>query len=360
MSRMASTSATSRLHAFDGLRAVCAMGVFLHHHGPSIVALDHPVLQGLFHAGYLALGPFFVLSGYLITDRYLAMQGRAWRAYFIWRAARILPLLVLVTTLAFVVNVQKGTMTLGEAMPLYLANISTVKGWFDDLKFSGIVQTWSITPEVVFYLAAPLLFIGLRRWAWRFLIALPIILAVFGATLVVWLDGRGLWGFMRSFEFMFACIFFGRATEFVVGMAVAWYVRNHAPRTGGAWMTSLGTGVTLLSLLIITSTRWTFAQSGGVLLVDLLWPVFGLGPLFLGLVSERTWLRSALSQPLITMMGRCSYAFYLIHLGVVYNVLYLLTGGFLTTLVLLFLLSWVLHRVVEEPVVRWARMRWSG
>jgi peptidoglycan/LPS O-acetylase OafA/YrhL len=97
-----------------------------------------------------------------------------------------------------------------------------------------------------------------------------------------------------------------------------------------------------------------------VLLVDLLWPVFGLGPLFLGLVSERTWLRSALSQPLITMMGRCSYAFYLIHLGVVYNVLYLLTGGFLTTLVLLFLLSWVLHRVVEEPVVRWARMRWSG
>jgi peptidoglycan/LPS O-acetylase OafA/YrhL len=94
------------------------MGVFLHHHGPSIVALDHPVLQGLFHAGYLALGPFFVLSGYLITDRYLAMQGRAWRAYFIWRAARILPLLVLVTTLAFISHVRHGTLTLGEALPL--------------------------------------------------------------------------------------------------------------------------------------------------------------------------------------------------------------------------------------------------
>jgi peptidoglycan/LPS O-acetylase OafA/YrhL len=360
MGRMASTSATSRLHALDGVRAVCALAIFFHHHGPSVSAWDHPLLQGFFHAGYLALSPFFVLSGFLITDRYLDTQGPAWRSYFISRAARILPLLVLVTTLAFLAHVQQGVMTPREAIPLYLANITTVKGWFDDLKFSGIVQTWSITPEVVFYLAAPLLFLGLRRWGWRFLIGLPIALAVFGATLVVWLDGRGPWGFMRSFEFMFACTFLGRATEFVVGMAVAWHLRRGSPTIGPGRWTALGAGVTLLTLLIIAYTRWTFAQPGGVLLVDLLWPVFGLGPLFLGLVSERTWLRSALSQPLITMMGRCSYAFYLIHLGMVYNVLYLLTGGFLTTLVLLFLLSWVLHRVVEEPVVRWARMRWSG
>lgn len=354
---MPSTSAHSRLHAFDGLRAVCAVGVFLHHHGPSVSGLDHPLLQGLFHAGYLALGPFFVLSGFLITDRYLDMQGRAWRAYFIWRAARIMPLLVLVTTLAFVVHVARGTMTPGEAFPLYLANITTVKGWFDDLKFSGIVQTWSITPEVAFYLAAPLLFMGLRRWGVRFLVGLPIALALVGAALVVLLDGRGSWGFMRSFEFMFACTFFGRATEFVVGMAVAWYLRSGPTPTKGTRMTTIGAGLTLLTVIIVGATRWTFAQPGGVLVVDLVWPVMGLGPLFVGLVTEQTTLRRLLSLPLPSVMGRASYAFYLIHLGVVYNVIYGLTHSFPATFVLLLMAAWLLNRFFEEPLVRWAKMK---
>lgn len=323
-------------------------------------ALDHPLLQGLFHAGYLALGPFFVLSGFLITDRYLDMQGRAWRAYFIWRAARIMPLLVLVTTLAFVVHIGQGTMTPQEALPLYLANITTVKGWFDDLKFSGIVQTWSITPEVAFYLAAPLLFMGLRRWGVRFLFGLPMALALVGTLLVVLLDGRGPWGFMRSFEFMFACTFLGRATEFVVGMAVAWYLRRGPTPTKGTRMTTIGAGLTLITLIIIGTTRWAFGQPGGVLVVDLVWPVLGLGPLFVGLITEHTALRRALSWPLLAVMGRASYAFYLIHLGVAYTALYQVTHSFPASFVLLFIGAWVLHRLVEEPLVRWAKVRWPG
>lgn len=323
-------------------------------------SLDHPLLQGLFHAGYLALGPFFVLSGFLITDRYLDMQGRAWRAYFIWRAARILPLLVLVTSLAFASHVARGTMTPWEAFPLYLANITTVKGWFDDLKFSGIVQTWSITPEVAFYLAAPLLFMGLRRWGGRFLVGLPIALALVGAALVVLLDGCGPWGFMRSFEFMFACTFFGRATEFVVGMAVAWYLRRATTPTKGTRMTTIGAGLTLLTVIIIGTTRWAFGQPGGVLVVDLVWPVLGLGPLFVGLVTEQTALRRLLSLPLPSVMGRASYAFYLIHLGVVYNVIYGVTHSFPATFVLLFVAAWVLNRFFEDPLVRWAKVRWPG
>lgn len=360
MGRLASTSAPSRLHALDGLRAVCALGVFLHHHGPSVSGLDHPLLQGLFHAGYLALGPFFVLSGFLITDRYLDMPDRAWRAYFIGRAARILPLLVLVTTLVFAVHVGQGTMTPREALPLYLANITTAKGWFDDLKFSGIVQTWSITPEVAFYLCAPALFMGLRRWGVRFLVRLPIALALVGAALVVVLDGRGPWGFMRSFEFMFAFTFLGRATEFVVGMAVAWYLRSGPTPTRRAWLTAIGAGLTLLTVIIIGTTRWAFAQPGGVLVVDLVWPVLGLGPLFVGLITEHTALRRALSWPLLAAMGRASYAFYLIHLGAAYTALYQLTHSFPATFVLLFVVAWVLNRFFEEPLVRWAKVRWPG
>jgi peptidoglycan/LPS O-acetylase OafA/YrhL len=322
-----------------------------------VSALDQPLLQGLFHAGYLALGPFFVLSGFLITDRYLDMQGRAWRAYFMWRAARILPLLVLVTTLAFAVHVGQGTMTPREALPLYLANITTAKGWFDDLKFSGIVQTWSITPEVAFYLAAPLLFMGLRRWGSRFLVGLPIALVLVGTALVVWLDGRGPWGFMRSFEFMFACTFLGRATEFVVGMAVAWYLRRAPTPTKGTRMTTIGAGLTLLTLIIIGTTRWAFGQPGGVLVVDLAWPVLGLGPLFVGLVTEQSLLRRLLSLPLLAMMGRASYAFYLIHLGVVYNVIYGVTHSFPVTFFLLFVAAWLLNRYFEEPLVRLAKSK---
>ena len=42
-------------------------------------------------------------------------------------------------------------------------NIFFIRGFFDDLKFTGVGQGWSLTVEECFYLLAPVLFIGIKR-----------------------------------------------------------------------------------------------------------------------------------------------------------------------------------------------------
>lgn len=357
---MAANGERARQHALDGVRALCAFGVLMHHHAPDIAVIGHPFLQRLLGNGILALSPFFVMSGYLITQRYHDLRRGGVRAYLINRAARIFPLLFLVTTVAFIVHALSGTIAGPQLVPLYIANITTLKGWFDDLKFSGIVQTWSLAPEVAFYALAPLLFIGLRRLGASFLVLMPLCLLLIGLALVRMLHGEAPWGFMRSELFLFACTFFGRATEFAVGMAVAWYVMRTEGRKDGVGITLFGALATTVGYGVIAWNNWNYAEPIGVVLLNFLWPILGLGALLLGLRLESSMLQRLLSLPLMTVIGRSSYAFYLIHLGVVYSAFLWLTGGFVPTVALLLVTAWVLHVAFEEPIVRWAKRRWPA
>jgi peptidoglycan/LPS O-acetylase OafA/YrhL len=79
--------------AFDGLRALAVMLVFLFHtrHVPG---------------GWVGVDIFFVLSGYLITSILLAEHERtgviSLRHFYIRRACRLLPALVVVVCVAVV------------------------------------------------------------------------------------------------------------------------------------------------------------------------------------------------------------------------------------------------------------------
>lgn len=355
---MSTSGERFRQQPLDGIRALCAIAVLMHHHAPDIEAIDHPFLQRFLGNGFLAISAFFVLSGYLITQRYHGLRREGLKAYVINRAARIFPLLILVTTVAFVVHGLNGAIPGSQLLPLYIANITTLKGWFDDLKFTGIVQTWSLAPEVAFYALAPLFFIGLRRWRWAFLVLMPLFFFMIGLMLVHLLDGHGPWGLMRTELFLMACTFFGRATEFAVGMAVSWYVLHSKYQRAGVGLTVVGAVATVFGYGLAAWNDWNYADPNGVLLLNFLWPVMGLGVLLLGLCLESSLLQGVLSLRLITAIGRSSYAFYLIHLGVVYSAFFWLTGSFIPTVALLLLTAWVLHVAFEEPIVHSVKRRW--
>jgi peptidoglycan/LPS O-acetylase OafA/YrhL len=75
-----------------------------------------------------------------------------------------------------------------------------------------------------------------------------------------------------------------------------------------------------------------------------------------GLITEATLVKRILGSSLFVALGKASYTFYLIHVGVVYSFLnHLLPGSFLLIFVLINLLALVLWITVEEPMNRYIR-----
>ena len=92
----------------------------------------------------------------------------------------------------------------------------------------------------------------------------------------------------------------------------------------------------------------------GMVLNNVGLPLLGIGPLLWGLVREDTGLRRLLGSAPLVLLGRSSYAFYLIHMGVLQQ---LLRGHLPSPVVavLLYGLAIGLYWLVEEPLNRWLR-----
>ncbi len=143
--------------ALTGVRAMAAYLVFLHHFTPSPETIG-PMLRGMLSEAHIGVTMFFVLSGFLITYRYdgkLALTGHDLKRYFWNRFARIYPLyfVLLVPTLILLPERRFGR---------WVVELTLFKGFFDEYRFTGIMQAWSLTVEECFYASAPLLLLALR------------------------------------------------------------------------------------------------------------------------------------------------------------------------------------------------------
>ncbi|MCB2410223.1 acyltransferase family protein [Hymenobacter lucidus] len=298
--------------ALTGLRAVAAYCVFLFHFPPVEAAGSElqQVLHALCREGHIGVSLFFTLSGFLICQRYYQqpLGGPQLVSYALRRWARIWPVFLLATTATFLLNKLYLT---DNALWLYVANITLLKGFTDSLAFTGIVQTWSLTVEECFYLLAPPLFWLARRFspvAW---------LAVAAGLLAL---GWGIYGNaetdFQSAHFMLVATIFGRSSEFLLGAAFALAARSWLPRRA-TWLGGLLLGLVVgtLTLIQLHTGKVSIDTLPGVAVNNLLLPL-ATGLLLWGLTAEKTWLQRGLSTPLLQVLGKSSYCFYLIHMGV--------------------------------------------
>jgi len=137
--------------------------------------LPKRLLDALGFNGYEAVFVFFVISGYLIASRVLnqygALERLDWRAFYLRRASRILPLLlVLLAVLAalhlldapgYVIN-KPGQSLAGALMSALGLYLNWYEGQTTWLPASWDVL-WSLSIEEVFYLAFPLVCLWLPR-----------------------------------------------------------------------------------------------------------------------------------------------------------------------------------------------------
>ena len=351
---------TDYFPALTGLRAVAVALVLIHHYNPVSPERFGWALHSLAAETHIGVTVFFVLSGFLIAYRYLDGRPVALRAYFANRFARIYPLYFLLTTLTFVLLHGPSPDPLATQLTHYLLNITFLRGLFEEYLYTGIAQGWSLTVEEMFYVSAPLAFwlVGRsRHWLW----ALPLALGALGVALVLLGPGPFGHGFFGSFGFLFQFTYLGRAVEFFTGIGLAWWLRQPASRAAPPLLTYAGLAGSALCLWGLSRLHgpslWALGvfQPAGMLINNVALPLLGIGPLLWGLVREDTWLRRLLSSPPLLLLGKSSYAFYLIHMGVLQHLLRERLANPLLLVLALYAASIGLYWLVEEPLNHWLR-----
>ncbi|RFP64146.1 acyltransferase [Hymenobacter lapidiphilus] len=291
------------------------------------------------------------------------------------RIARIYPLYFLLTCLTILATSlspdlglmpEWHTFSNPERGVLTFLNLSFLRGFFSSFKFSGVSQGWSLTVEESFYLIAPFLLVGLKYrkyliWAY----APAFILA--GLMLVKIFAPLHLFGLFGSNDFMFNYTFFGRSTEFIIGIALGLLVKtqlaNNYSVNNVKWTLAGICWVVASTLaLVFLDSPLDFDNGNlnpiGIAVNNVALPI-GIAMLFYGLIFEHSFVRKILESPFMDVMGKSSYAFYLVHLGV-FNSLIIkyVSDNIAVKFVLLNILAYLLYKFVEHPLhkrVAWRR-----
>jgi peptidoglycan/LPS O-acetylase OafA/YrhL len=368
-----SARAGAQIPALTGVRALAAFIVFFHHHPTQLLEVGPLILWWEMHVGVTL---FFVLSGFVITWRY-DREGPSrtsfLRGYFVNRFARIYPL--------YFALVVPTMLLCSERSPgRWFLNL-TVFTCFN----SGIAQAWSLRVEECFYLAAPLVFLGWRRHP-----ALPLgIAAVVLAVLYPVAKLPVAVGIIGPPRYLLLYTFFGRFFEFFVGIWLAKRVAKSGTsvRAGRFPLFTLVGGMGIVAMVATLATiHWATGRTqlyglyhpAGIALNNLALPLF-IAAFYWGLIQEPSLLRRLLSGRVADLLGRSSYAFYLIHTGPLLSYLTgyaILLAGFLgpvaasTTATILVnvaglfvfvtVVSIALYMAIERPSNRFLRRRFGA
>lgn len=333
--------------ALTGIRWIAALAVFVHHNVQA--GMGPQTLLGAIPEFHIGVSIFFVLSGFLITYRYYNnyhFTKSWWRDYMVARFARVYPMYFLLVIFTFAVQ---GHL---DNIKLLLANLTLAKGFFSDGRFSGIPQSWSLTVEECFYLSAPFLWF-FRKWIP--LVVQSFVLLGIGYLMVAVFGPLDWHGFFKYKHFMLHFTFFGRSFEFIVGMLLAIYFVNR-PSTLRVNFTYLGAAGIVLVLVVLAQLQiaphtYGLFHPWGTRLNNFGLPVF-VAMMFYGLIHEETLLRRFLALPWMELLGKCSYVFYLVHLGVVNDFLKSspYTSPALVRLAIFITLSLALYKYLETPI----------
>ena len=312
-----------QIPALTGVRAVAAYLVFFHHHPTKLLQAGPLVLWWELHVGVTL---FFVLSGFVITwryDRRGPVRESFLKGYFVNRFARIYPLYFALV------------------MPVMLSyHVRSPRAWLLNLTVftsigAGIPQAWSLRVEECFYLAAPLLFVlWKRRWFFPLAACAAALAALYPFARIPSLEGV-----IGPPTHLLLYTFFGRFFEFYVGIWLAKRVarsgisaeaRHGFPTWTLAGLAGIaGVVVALAAIKAATGTAYTYGlyHPAGIVLNNIVLPLF-IATFYWGLIHERSPIRSLLSTRFAGLLGRSSYAFYLIHIAPVLTILavYLLRG----------------------------------
>ncbi len=318
--------------ALTGVRALAAYLVFISHFAYIFDENFPHSVQRFFNEFHIGVTIFFVLSGFLIAFRYFdtfKLTTDWFKQYLKNRVARIYPMYAILTIGAFIAFyfTQNKTVTAGQnPVVMFLLNIVFLRGFFDQFKFTGIAQGWSLTVEECFYFSAPFIFLIATKYK-KFYIQ-PIAVTGLGVLLVLIFSHVNWYGFFGNFTFMMLYTFLGRCFEFFIGIQLALIVRKQTlDGSSKKKFTYLGFLMIFVCVWIMSMLTIPQGQEAGLhnpfgIITNNYLLAASIALFFYGLLTETTVLKKVLSNPFVELLGKSSYIFYLIHLGYMYNFLH--------------------------------------
>ncbi|MDA2991982.1 MAG: acyltransferase, partial [Actinomycetota bacterium] len=356
----------SFLPAVEGMRACAAMGVVLTHVAFQTGSQDG-VLGRLLHRFDLAVAVFFALSGFLLWRGHAAAARElrhrpATGHYLRSRLVRIMPgyLVAVVIILTLLPEANHANST------VWLANLTLTQVYVPLTLTAGLTQMWSLSVEVSFYLALPVLAFLAYRLPVR--ARVPAIAAVAVASL-----GWGLLPIQTAEGVNFLNWPPAYASWFAAGMLLAeWTVspvgwphrlaRNPWAIYGIALVAYLISASPLAgpkNLVPATLGQFVVRTSMGAIVACAL-----LAPLVLDRPGQQ---HRIMGSPVMVTLGRWSYGLFIWHLAALVMVFpmigtFMFNGDliviFVLTTVLGFAMAAVSYALIESPC-RNALRRWE-
>lgn len=330
---MSEKTVQNYIPALTGVRALAAYLVFISHYEYQFDENFPHFVQRFFQEFHIGVTIFFTLSGFLIAFRYwdnFKLTSDWFKQYLKNRVARIYPMYFLLTVCAFVYYYFTHDQRITDGFPhpigLLLMHVTFVRGFFNDLKFTGIAQGWSLTVEECFYFSAPIIFFIAQRYK-KFYIQ-PVIITLTGVSLVLIFRNVNWYGFFGNFPFMFIYTFIGRCFEFFVGIQLALLVRKKGfGRSNGIKYTYIGFLLIFVCVGIMSTLPIPKGWNAGLqhpfgIITNNYLLSTSIALFFYGLLTERTVMKKVLSNNFVQLLGKSSYIFYLIHLGFVYSLIH--------------------------------------
>ncbi|QEC75812.1 acyltransferase family protein [Mucilaginibacter ginsenosidivorax] len=318
--------------ALTGVRAMAAYLVFISHFAYVFDEKFPHSVQRFFNEFHIGVTIFFVLSGFLIAFRYFdsfKLTKDWFKQYLKNRVARIYPMYAILTIGAFIAFyfTNNQIVTAGHnPIAMFLMNIVFLRGFFDQLKFTGVAQGWSLTVEECFYFSAPFIFLIATKYK-KFYIQ-PIAVTGLGVVLVLIFSHVNWYGFFGNFTFMMLYTFLGRCFEFFAGIQLALIVRRQKPDgSSKKKLTYLGFFLIFFCVWIMSVLPIPKGQEAGLhnplgIITNNYLLALSITLFFYGILTETTLLKKVLATPFVELLGKSSYIFYLVHLGYMYNFLH--------------------------------------
>lgn len=192
---------------------------------------------------------------------------------------------------------------------------------------------------------------------------MPLLSIAIGTGLVLLFSNFNFFGFFSSFELMFNYTFFGRCTEFFVGITLAVVYKNNLLKKF-RYCTYSGIVAIVICIFLLMMCKgdleFGIRHPMGKLVNNLILPLFGISTLYYGLLKEDTLISRLLSSKLFILLGKSSYIFYLIHMGIFSSLLPMLglkgsLFSYLMNFVIINIISIVLYKYLEEPINNFIR-----
>ncbi|MFD8019255.1 acyltransferase family protein [Streptomyces lavendulae] len=351
----------SRLPSLTGMRFIASLMVFVCHAFTYGIFNDKGLSESLVtyvsKLGFVGVGFFFILSGFVLTwsardtDRPLTF----WRR----RLVKIYPnhLVTWAAGLVLMVWIGGYAATVSNTVPSFFL----IQAWFpvEDVFFGTNGPSWSLAAELLFYLSFPWLVRWVRAipeqrlWRWAGYLFVGVVVVAVASQLLP-SDPKMPYYPISWYQYWFVyCMPLTRLFEFALGIVMARIVQT------GRWI-PLGLGGALLTLVPGYALTVWLPDAYGIVAPTVI-------PLALivaaGAAADVRGLSSPFRGRLIVHLGELSFAFYMVHMlvmwygpmgrvpGRTWDTLPAL-GMIVLTFALTTAVAWILYRVVEVPAVR--------